>query len=422
MERRLSGIEALWWVGGQHPFHFAMSARIRGTLSVDQLQAALVKVRQKRPILAIRLFTTEDQMWCTSKGVADFPIRVIARTGDDDWMRAVEADFDNLFPGESGPLLRFVLLTQPEVSDLVMIFHHCMYDGLSAAYALREILYYLTQPDAPAEPEPMPPGISDLIPEPAIQALTQNAPSGNPPESPIMTFTAASAEDHQLRIFSWSLTEEQTTALIRRCREEQTSLQGAICVALMFAYADLNIGRESASRIVATPINLRPRLKEPVSETIGMLITPTPLCDVDCQPGRHFWDEARAFKSQLNGQNSDEALFALMVDSDQVIGAAPYSRVVDDFLHMVKTTPTPFDMLVTNLGVLPLPTDYGSLHLEAVYGPMVLLKEGECVCGVSTIGGKAFFTLTYRNLLMSLQTAEQLIQQMTQHLKTALLE
>ena len=97
----------------------------------------------------------------------------------------------------------------------------------------------------------------------------------------------------------------------------------------------------------------------------------------------------------------------------------PYPIVVAGFLEAIKSAP-PFDVLVTNLGVLAPPVEHNALHLEAVYGPMVALGNFNCICGISTIAGKAFFMLTVRHVLMSLQTSEQLIDQMRHRLDAAM--
>jgi hypothetical protein len=177
IQRKLAAIEAVAWGGGHSMIHFGFSARIHGTFSLGQLRAALTKVRQKYPILGTRIYQADEHsLWCTSEGVPDFPIQVLPRSSDEDWKRAIEADFDNLFPIDSGPLVRFTLLQSADVSDLIMFYHHALYDGLSAIYVLRDILYYLTHPDAPAQPLVDIPDIYALIPDSIIAEIAQNLP------------------------------------------------------------------------------------------------------------------------------------------------------------------------------------------------------------------------------------------------------
>jgi hypothetical protein len=231
-------------------------------------------------------------------------------------MREIEADYDNLFPADSGPLVRFILLQQSDMTDLVLMFNHSLYDGLSVYYVLRDIMYYLAQPDALAEPAPPISGISDLIPEGVIAALAQRSPHSDPPAprlpQPVLLAIGAT-ENPQLRVFSWALTEAQTTALIERCRSERTSVHAAICAAFMFAFANLKIGHESTVRTLATAVNLRARLKEPVGEALGLLIESAALCKLDCPPERAFGDAAREFKAQLTDKISDEVVFAGLI-------------------------------------------------------------------------------------------------------------
>jgi len=63
----------------------------------------------------------------------------------------------------------------------------------------------------------------------------------------------------------------------------------------------------------------------------------------------------------------------------------------------VYTEKFPHDFMVSNLGNLDFPSQFGQLQLEAVYGPALVspIKENYGVITVATVGGRMFFTLTY---------------------------
>jgi len=52
-------------------------------------------------------------------------------------------------------------------------------------------------------------------------------------------------------------------------------------------------------------------------------------------------------------------------------------------------------MLMSNLGRLDLPLDYGDLHLEALIPPAVYAGNAEKALEVLTLGGTMYLTLTF---------------------------
>jgi hypothetical protein len=64
---------------------------------------------------------------------------------------------------------------------------------------------------------------------------------------------------------------------------------------------------------------------------------------------------------------------------------------------LIENFTTNYDISVTNLGRLDIPTQYGPLRLEALYGPALSVAgERHHVLGVTTIGGRLAFTLAFR--------------------------
>ena len=52
-------------------------------------------------------------------------------------------------------------------------------------------------------------------------------------------------------------------------------------------------------------------------------------------------------------------------------------------------------ILVSNLGRLDLPTDYGDLHLSAIHPPAIYAGNAEKALEVLTFGGRIYLTLTF---------------------------
>ena len=66
------------------------------------------------------------------------------------------------------------------------------------------------------------------------------------------------------------------------------------------------------------------------------------------------------------------------------------------------------DILISNLGRLDIPVDYGDLKLLAVMGPAVYSDSTELSLEVVTIGGQMQMTLTFPKSMASTQAAGQI--------------
>lgn len=81
-----------------------------------------------------------------------------------------------------------------------------------------------------------------------------------------------------------------------------------------------------------------------------------------------------------------------------------------------------YDLLVSNLGRLNIPQQYGYLQLAAIYGPSATTHvESDRFVGVATLGDKMFFNLIYSESDISPAQIERLQQEAMQLLKVSLM-
>ena len=101
--------------------------------------------------------------------------------------------------------------------------------------------------------------------------------------------------------------------------------------------------------------------------------------------GREFWDLARAVKDTLRTVQSEDGAKAVLAAVGEVV------RTCEDALSGGEQGARlfRFDLHVSNLGAIKIPTCYGRLSLRQVWGPAVLVGyEGEQTLGVSTVNGR----------------------------------
>ncbi len=215
-----------------------------------------------------------------------------------------------------------------------------------------------------------------------VRAKT-SAPTSEPASPPREVFPDLQALP-PLRVIPFEFSQEDTSALVDRCRQEGTTVQAGLCAAFALPFAERHPDRPL--RCIETPYNLRNRLTRPVDDVYGVFISLV-YSQVDCTPGRNRWDIARQFGQSLTSV-TDEQLFSIPIVMMQVAdGPLPMPVIGFDY-----------DVSISNLGRVPIPARYGNLSLESIYAPTMNVDDaGHRILGVSTFEGCMRCTFTSRD-------------------------
>ena len=79
------------------------------------------------------------------------------------------------------PAIRFILVQSPDVSELIILCHHIICDGMSLAYLARDLLVHLGNPAREVDVSPAPAPIDlDNLPDPDVLAeeIIENLEAG----------------------------------------------------------------------------------------------------------------------------------------------------------------------------------------------------------------------------------------------------
>jgi hypothetical protein len=123
------------------------------------LLSAVSKVQQRHPNLRVRIKDADDHApWFTSQGVEEIPVEIVARESDDHWIKVHQDACRVPFEFDARPAVRFILVQSPTISELVILCHHIICDGLSLAYLARDLMVHLGDPAREVEvlPDPIP--------------------------------------------------------------------------------------------------------------------------------------------------------------------------------------------------------------------------------------------------------------------------
>jgi len=405
----------VWLASQYHPINFAFMARIRGDFTLQQAQHALDKLRIKYPPLSMRAVRESDgNVHWISDPALEFPVRSIADDHAERWIAEVTTELSQAFDLFTQPPLRFVLLQGEELSEVLFICPHVLADGLSVAYLVRDFLAFLGNPAAASVAMPIVSPMSALIPDfPGKRMAIRRAKlkagilklllrlSAKPDKARENGVNGTAA---QYKLHPWTLTAEQTVALAARSRAEDTTVHAALCTAFLRAFGEW--GGDGWRRTIQSPVNLRERLRSPVGESFGLFVNLVEF-RINCMPERHFWEVARAIKQGFTRRSVDEHIFNSLIEANiamPVLREVLTPRSVAQTFMAVK-----HDLSISNLGRLDFPVQYGSMRLEALFGPILGGDPEDVVLGVVTLEGKMDLSLSFTDLKLSPSQAEQII-------------
>lgn len=387
MERPLSGMERMMYLHSASENAFTC-ARIRGPLDEAMLRRSLERLQRRHPLLGARVIRKQDVLTFTTEAVPPIPLRLTSDDGSgQSFLKVITEELVTPLDRTNGPLARFTLVRHPagERAELILTVDHTIADGTACLQAIRDLL----TSDQAAESEPaIPPlPITHLIPASLIDAGLPPVPSRDAPPPLASTFSVSTTG---FKLVPAQLAREPMQALVQHCRQRGVTVHAAVCVAFGEAFAAL-FGKKTKVTL-SCPVSLRPRLDPSVREAFNCSIGFTRF-HVDVSSESAFWEQAHAVRQQLLEATTDQKLFGPLAELE-----AAHRAERDDarFLHRVSQHGDGHDLSITNLGRQTIPSRYGELTLEALYGGSGL--PGEIVIGLYTIDDTMHVTLSTNGL------------------------
>lgn len=379
--RPLGDTEACLWHGDRASrFNFVMMADLGGDVEPEQLRAALSHVQARHPLFAASVRVRGRWPWFAH---ADRPIPLDVREAPDEdaWRAAAEVEMEAPFAPERGPLVRCVWLRRDATrSVLLMTFHHVIGDGISGAYALRDLLEALAHVRGEREamvrralPVSGPldrhmPGFARGLGRWWRYTLRVGAVLGwlarnGRARGLIHDQRGVDPVTRKPCLIARRLEPDVTARLVARARREGTTVHGALCAAMLGALADERA--QITPAMMASPVNLRDRMEPPVEDDVGFFVSMgVVLHRADPSPDA-FWDTARASRDAL----------VRFVETGGPFTMLPVQNAL--LVKLVRwTSPQAFARLVyrgqldgiglTNIGRAKLATQYGGVTVRAL--------------------------------------------------------
>jgi len=412
------------------PLHVVMAARIRGFIDLEKIRSAVEQLRSRHALLAVRISVDEDdKAWYTTKGVPALPFRSIERKTDSQWLDIALEEYKTTFAVNMGPLVRFVLLHSDKVSELIICGHHAICDGISLAYLIRDILKQLATPSGVVERLPLPPAVDfETVPSPPKKGFLAKAVIGLinrawRQKNLRFGFTLMKQlhkrywqENSDVRHFAWQLSESETSELVKCCREKGVTVNSALWAAFLLAQDRVQGSNELFRRRAGLAISTRDKLKVPVGESFGFYASSHRVLLKNYQ-GKSFWDAATTIHEQIKRSIDSADPFKMLSSvllAPTLIDSLYFGKygfitnaISARLLKKMMWDKVNYGCAITNVGRVDIPTTYGKLQLDAVYGPFVYSDVNEKTVGVITAGKRAAFWMSYNQSVIDSGTATQ---------------
>jgi hypothetical protein len=372
--------ELLWQMDKRSPLHATLAAHVDGSTTIEEWTAALEQTRRRHPLWSAVIAQTDNGApFFRDMREPGVKLRIIKGEFTQAWEREVARELSVRIDAESGPLIRAVLMHTDASSMLILSAHHSICDGKSLAFAVRDLLQALSGQKLkrlslhPSQEDTLGMGSKS-------RGASQRAWRRTEMSAVATVYRSKSSIVPEVRSLQFSYAF--TGALRKRARQEKTTVHAALLAAAgMVARRNPDYASGRDLHLCST-ISNRSRLGSP--EDCGVFFT---ACDFPLpdHPAYDLWNLARRSKEMLIVGQSDCGVKGVLGAVDGIVqsGLDAYSTGEEGGKLFL------FDIHLSNLGAVEIPTSYGALSLRQVWGPGVLIGfEGEQTLGVSTLNGR----------------------------------
>lgn len=382
--RRLLLLERTMYREGHTPFASVFTIQLLGRLVEGRLLQALSRLQAKHPLLRCVIedgADSEGPRFVLQDHPASIPVRIVERKHDEDWQTEVRREWVAPFEASRDPLVRLVWLRASEVSELILVGHHCICDGQSGMTLLRECLSAYDEPEKDLGTYDALGAIEDVVPAALLRdrsfrrrvrwkigllrliLLWQRRKRAG---------SASLIRSEQMYFHRWSLDKGASLTLTERCRAEGVTVLAAICVAFLQAFRDVR--GTHALRKAYTMVNARrfmPLLRQDamfgMAPGVELSMKGLPPQEMSASG---FWTCAQAIKADLTRRVDDlgRDIYDYLVGMEGMHGM--YGSLVGD----TESATTVRHVTLSNMGRLEFPQHYSSFWVETIYSPLVMIS------------------------------------------------
>ncbi|MEG4516078.1 condensation domain-containing protein [Microcoleus sp. AT9b-C3] len=394
---------------------------LEGILTAELVEQALKLVQQRHPMLQVYIVESEDGLYFQSTGITEIPVQVIYKQDENEAIKIAEKELHTKFTPGKNPLCRLTLLYSHQHQnscEMIITFHHGIVDGISCMRFIDDLLFYYQQINEGEnifQVEPL-----EFIP-PIETIVSYNIPSQNPRENhqlvneqpslppQLIIEHQASANERFTRMLPRMLSQEKTKILIDKCKQEKTTVHGAMCAAMLCAAGKLLSIDTQVNFSYGLPVNLRKYCEPEITDqNLGCFISVLGFNQL-VEPNTSFWDLARECKSQIH-DSLISGVHITKLQQGKLRNSDSYSlkQFVIHYMFSKEDTMGRNNFFsISNTGKFKFRYQAGKLKIKELYFAFPQHISGDCFwLGVLTLNEQLFCNFIYVQPVISERTAQ----------------
>lgn len=399
-------------------------SKIKGSILQKTLEHALKIVEQRHPKLQCCINGPMGKLGFRKRVEGSVPLQVIEAADNETWQQVVLNELNQSL-NSSQCLWRTKLVCHADhnISHLITTVHHAISDGISTVSLHSEILSYCGDIQ---DGKALSSQISALPFLPSLEAMFPDAYKGYRGKFSGMLWLMRTAlkqlyfrpkalsfeklvpvEERTCNIIYRQIEPALTTSLIKQCRTEGTTVQGALCAAMLLAVANqMKISEiKNSSFTCRSMVDLRRRLSPAVrDEDLGGLASAVATFH-SITDSTDFWQLAREVKLAIEQSLNRGEMFNIMT-----MFKVMFNDLLVEPNKSSLTQKAPLAVEVTNGGRFDIPVNYGPLELEEIsFMPSQGIFGGVFFAAVATFRDRMIFNFAFSEPSLSRATVETLI-------------
>ena len=411
---------------------------VSGEINEKLFRDAVSKLATKHPYLRSKVVMREDgTAYLTTEGGKEPELIVVTGNSNADVLNAIYQENKKPSNWETDPTSRFILIKGVNSSDVIFAYvQHVVADGRSTILLMKHLLEIIADPTKEIE-ELMPISLVENAPSdviiPEIQiSYAENINSEWAKQKVtfgVEDFIKVAQQKYALGpdvYVDQTLTQEETTALRNKSKEQGISINAALLAAILIA--------KKIEETEPTPDNLgfavdvRKRLTKDAGEACNLLASGAMVAP-EYKEGMAFWDLAMDIHTKtLIAIESNQNLFSTRMMAqlmDPTFNDAMYMFQQGDWegtslIKKMGSQGVPVGAVLTNIGGMQLPAEYKGenpikLNDAIFYPPIGIEKVIEL--GASSLLGKLHIVTLSPQNAANRELKEKLIPKIIEILK-----
>ncbi len=378
------------YANGGSSVNCTFTVTLNGALRLNAIEAALLKLQAKHPLLRAAIEEDKEGMpWFVIGDKAPvIPVRIKERQSDEDWVAETTRQFHTSFALQQAPLARLVWIKSDTVSDLMIVLPHCICDGTTIINLMQELLEHLDNPDAGVVPYASFTSVTELIPEASLpdKKAIQKAKTFSRLATVLLTLKTlgGKATPNKNYMLRWQLDKDLSGQIVDWCKSKEINIHAAVGLAFLRAFRKVK-GTQARNKLIC-PVDIR-RYVDGIRTDTMFAFAPI----VELSPDKHkepdFPDQAKALKEELQKK-------VHTLNGCEMLAASEYFHpAVKKMVKLLKTSRGSHDITFSNVGIIPLREHYGTFEVINAYSPNAAFPwRNPNTLVISSFAGRIDFT------------------------------